>query len=945
MMIRLLGPVELERTDQSTPVRPPQAALALAALAWEVGRVVPVETLQARIWGEHIPSGARNTLYTLITRLRRDVLGDDGDVSRRLGGYLLDLDASAVDVTRFRDLAELAATVPDPLPPLTEALALWRGEPLTGLPGEWAERARRRLHDERKEIVLRWARTVTAADPGAAVAALSPLAEEYPLDEQVAVALIEALHASGRTAQALACFAGVRRTLADELGVEPGTELRRVHTLLLHHDEPPGIERQAPGSRPRAHARERPAQGSAPADERPAQGSALGDERPAQGSALGDERPAPGNERPVPAQLPVRLGCFVGRKAELERLAGTAPVCVITGPPGVGKSSLALHWAHLHRARFPGGQLHAHLGADASAVLTRFLGALGVADSRIPSGVEAQIGLYRSLLADRRVLVLLDDAPGADQAAPLLATAPGCLTLITSRAELPSLSVTVGAALVHLDPLSGEDAHRLLAARVSEARLAAEPEAAELIVDRCGRLPLALAIVAARMVRRSDLPLADIAADLERAETDLEPFADLDPAIDLRVVFGRSYRDLPQDAARLFRRLGRQGAPHLPLPAVASLAALPVARAGKLIDHLDRANLADLSTPGRLRLHDLLRAYAAEQARATDSHAVRRAATRRLLDYYLHSSHAASAACYPHREGIDTGPPARGVTVERFTGQADALRWFEAESVALIPLLREAVDAGLHRHAWQLAWGFGEFMQRRGPWEKILHVQAVALDSAARLGDRLAQAGCHSGLARANAKLGRDRESVEHFERAIELHRHLGEPVLEAHLHLGITVPLGRVRPGGELRHSLRALELFGQGGDAIGEARALNNAGWWRAQAGEYEQALADCRRAQRILADLGYAQGEGYAWDSVAYVLDAMGDHTQAVACYERAVALLRACHDLHPAAETLVRLGETHAAAGNKAAALDAWKRAAECYDTLGDTQAETVRARST
>lgn len=214
MLIRLLGPVEVERSGQSRPVRPPQVALALAALAWEAGRVVPVESLLARIWGEAVPPGARRTLHTVITRIRHDVLADDGAVVRRVGGYLLDVKESAVDVLCFRGLAKEAAAAPDPAPPLGEALALWRGDPLTGLPGEWAERARHRMRDERKETQLRWARTVTGSDPVAAATALSPLAEEHPLDELLAAALIEALHACGRTAEALAHFARVRRTLA-----------------------------------------------------------------------------------------------------------------------------------------------------------------------------------------------------------------------------------------------------------------------------------------------------------------------------------------------------------------------------------------------------------------------------------------------------------------------------------------------------------------------------------------------------------------------------------------------------------------------------------------------------------------------------------------------------------------------------------------------------------
>ncbi|MEV4114608.1 BTAD domain-containing putative transcriptional regulator [Nonomuraea sp. NPDC049695] len=901
MLIRLLGPVEIERSGQIRPVRPPQVALALAALAWEVGRVVSVDALLTRVWGERVPPGARRTLHTIIARVRRDVLADGGTVVRRVGGYLLDVDESAVDVPRFRGLADRAMTAADPAPLLSEALALWRGDPLTGLPGEWAERVRQRLRDERKETVLHWARAVTGHDPAAAVTALSPLAEEHPLDESVAVALMEGLHALGRTAEALARFAQVRRTLAEELGVEPGTALRHLHHRLLRYGDPSEAT------------------------------------------------------RPVPAQLPGGLQYFVGRTAELKHLAAiatdersaAAAICAISGPPGVGKSTLALRLARLHRYRFPDGQLFADLNTvdpdDASVVLPWFLGALGVQEARVPSSVEAQIGLYRSMLASRRVLVVLDNARGADQIRPLLATAPGCLTLVTSRSELSGLAVTVGAHLLRLDVLPDDDAYQLLAARLGEERLTAEPEAAARIIRRCGRLPLALAIVAAQLARRTDLPLAEVAADLERADTDLEPFAHSDPAIDLRKVFGRSYRDLPEDASGLFRRLGQHPGPHLPLGAAASLAALPVERTRELAVQLDRANLVELRTSRRLRLHDLLRVYASEQARAGDTHPVRRAATRRLLDYYLHSACAASGVCYPYRETLRLDPPARGAVAERFKGAAEALRWYADESVALPALLAEATAAGLDRHAWQLAWAFAEFMQRRGPWNQVLRVQGVALDAAVRLGDRLAQARCHNSLARAHAKLGRDGEAVAHFNEAVELHRDLDEPVLHAHLHLGLTVSLSRLRPGEELGHALRALELFREAGDLIGEARALNNAGWWRAQLGEYDEALADCRRAQRILADLGYAQGEGHAWDSVAYVLDVKGDHAQAVAGYERAVELLRGCDDLHPAAETLVRLGETHVRAGDTTAALDAWKRAAEFFDALGDAQAAKVRDR--
>ncbi|WP_327292395.1 AfsR/SARP family transcriptional regulator [Streptomyces sp. NBC_01198] len=900
MLIRLLGPVEVDRSGQSRPVRPPQVALVLAALAWEAGRVVPVESLLARVWGELAPAGARRTLHTVLTRVRHEVLAGDGDVVLRVGGYLLDVDESAVDVLRFRCLVKQAAEA-DPAPQLGEALALWRGDPLTGLPGEWAERARQRMRDERKETQLRWARTVTGSDPAAAAAALAPLAEEYPLDEPLAVALIEALHAGGRTAEALSHFARVRRTLAGELGVEPGTSLRQVHRMLLRSDS----------TTETAHL--------------------------------------------VPLQLPVGLRHFVGRTVELAQLAAigaedhptTAAVCAISGPPGVGKSSVALRWAHLQRDRFPGGQLYADLSTvdpdDPAVVLPRFLGALGVPEAQVPSGFEAQIGLYRSMLAERRVLVVLDNAHGATQVRPLVAAGAGCLTLVTSRCELTGLAVTEGAHLLRLDIMPSQDAHHLLAAWLGEQRLAAEPEAAERIIGRCGRLPLALAIVAAQLSQRPELPLAEVAADLEQTDSDLEPFAHSDPAIDLRRVFWRSYRELSSPAARLFRRLGQHPGPHLSLPAAASLAGHPVEHTRELTSNLRGANLVEIRPPGRLYLHALLRVYALEKGQSADSLAIRHAANRRLLDHYLHSAWAAHAVCYPHRDRPALEQPEPGAVVERFADQATALRWYADESVALPALLGAATVEGLDRHAWMLAWSFAEFMQRRGLWEETLRVHAVALQAAERLDDHLGAAHCHNGIARAQAKLGRDLEAVDHFEQAIALYKDLDEPVLQAYVLLGLATPLSRQGPERALDPTLRARELFEQAGDSVAAARALNNAGWLRAQGGEHDAALADCRRAQQVLADLKCPEGEGHAWDSIAYILDVKGDVPGAVAGFERAAELFRGCDDPHPAAETLVRLGQTHLRAGDTTAALEAWTRAATFYEAVGDAKADRLRDR--
>ncbi|MEV6967621.1 BTAD domain-containing putative transcriptional regulator [Hamadaea sp. NPDC051192] len=885
MLIRLLGPVEVERGGLVRPVRPPQVALTLAALAWEAGRVVPVDALLGRVWGEHVPPGARRTLQTLITRIRHEVLAGDGTVIGRLGGYLLDVAESAVDLLRFRELAERARGEPDPASTLTEALRLWQGDPMCGLPGEWPDRVRQRLRDERKETLLRWAQVSTERDAGAVVAAVTPLVAEYPLDEPLAAVLVAALHANGRTAEALAAFARVRRTLVDELGVEPGSVLRQTHQVILRAD----------------HA----------------------------------------SAELVPSQVPGPLRGFAGRTAELTKLdslAGSGGVGLISGQPGVGKSTLAAQWAAGQAARFPDGRLHADLSsADPGAVLPQFLGALGVPPDRVPAGLAAQTGLYRSILSGRRVLVMLDDARSEEQVRPLLAVAPGCLTLVTSRLDLSSLTVTTGAELIRLDVLPEGDAYQLLAARLGMARLAAEPTATSQIVQRCGRLPLALAIVAARLAAHPDLPLSDVAS--QTADANLEPFRHSDPTVDLRGVFGRSYRDLSTSVARLFRHLGCHPGPHLSLAAAASLAATTVDRTREGVLELDRANLVGLRPSGRLQLHDLLRAYAAEQIRGPE----RRAALRRLLDHTLHTACAANALCYPHRDRLTIPAPARGTVIEPLT-PGSALQWYADEAALLPGLVAAATKAGQDRHAWQIAWAFAEFLQRRGQWEEILRVHAVAVAAAERLADRLAQARCHNSIARAYAKLGRDHEAVQHFDRAVELHRDLDEPALLAHVYLGASGPMSRVRPGDQIEQVARAGELFHRAGDELGEARALNTAGWWRAEAGQYEQALADCGRAQRILAELGFAQGEGHAWDSIAYIHHRRGEYAAAVAGYERAAELLHGSDDLHAAAETLVRLGTTQLSAGDTAAGLDAWKQAAEYYEVVGDTRAATgVRER--
>ena len=469
-------------------------------------------------------------------------------------------------------------------------------------------------------------------------------------------------------------------------------------------------------------------------------------------SALEDAVPDVARGRPVPAQLPADVAGFVGRTDQLSRLGklldggdrpATVVISAIAGTAGVGKTALAVHWAHASLDRFPDGQLYVNLrGFDPGGtvampgeVVRFFLDALDVPAQLVPEGLDAQSALYRSLLAERRMLVLLDNARDAEQVRPLLPGTSSCLVLVTSRNQLTGLIAGAGALPPPLDVLSPEEARDLLARRLGMDRVAAESVAVEQIIGRCARLPLALAIVAARAATDPELSLAALAAKLGHPQHRLDALTTGDAGTDVRSVFSWSYQQLSRPAGRLFRLLGLHPGPGLSASAAASLAGLTPARVRPLVAELVRAHLVTEPVPGRYVLHDLLRAYAGELAAAGEPEADRQAAVRRLLDHYLGSAHRAATILSPARDVIELIPSLSGVTVDAFGSAGVAANWFTAEYQVLTAAVRLAVDANLDRHAWQLVWSMASFIDRRD-FRDAVALHRIGLEAARHLGPR-----------------------------------------------------------------------------------------------------------------------------------------------------------------------------------------------------------------
>jgi tetratricopeptide (TPR) repeat protein/transcriptional regulator with XRE-family HTH domain len=689
-----------------------------------------------------------------------------------------------------------------------------------------------------------------------------------------------------------------------------------------------------------------------------------GAERDRFSRAAADERvgEASGGASQVPAQLPADIAGFTGRAEQLDRLDALVPsgadgasavvISAIGGSAGIGKTALAVHWGHRVSDRFPDGQLYVNLrGFDPveppmtpSAAVRYFLDSLGVPPQRIPTDIEAQYGLYRSIMAGRRMLVMLDNAREAEQVRPLIPGSPGCMVVVTSRNSLSGLVAAEAAHSMVLDLLTPDEAHELLTARLGKERVTAQPQAVNGIITRCAGLPLGLVIVAAQAAAHPGFPLAAMVRQLDSGGRRLDAFAGDDLTTDLRAVFSWSYHTLTPDTARLFRLLGLHPGPDIAVGAAASLAALPVAAVRPLLAELARAHLLVEHSPGRFAFHDLLRAYAAELARGAETEDERRAALHRMFDHYLHAAHAAKRLLNPNRDPITPAPARPGVSREDITGHEGALAWFTAERPVLLGAVRHAATTGFDIHAWQLAWNLVDYLRRAGYWRDWAATQRTALDAAQRLADPTGRAYAHSALGSAYPWLGHYDDAHTHLRHALDLFDELGDRTSQARTHQHLAWLLDQQgRQEEAIHHGHKAAALYQTDDDRTGLAGALNSVGWSHAQRGDHDQALTYCRQALALNREAGNTAGQAATWDSIGYAHHHLGHHHEAITCYQHALDLHRETGNRYGEAETSTHLGDAHHAVGDPDGARDAWQRALTILDELDHPDDEGVRAK--
>ncbi|MEV6302756.1 BTAD domain-containing putative transcriptional regulator [Actinoplanes sp. NPDC051861] len=960
MEYRVLGPVEALSAGRPAAVGEPRQRAVLAVLLLEAGRPVSRDTLIDRVWGDDAPAQARRSLYAYIARLRRafeEAGAVDQPLIRTAGGYLLDADTDQVDVLRFRDL--LARGRQAALPGearagvLRAALDLWRGDPLAGVGGAWAQRMRETLWQDHTQAVIAWARAETELGrANAAVVPLTELAGERPLLEPAAATLMLALHAVGRTADALDRFDRTRRLLRDELGVLPGPELRAAHQVVLRSEPPlPG-----PGSVP----------------------------------ALSGTGPVPAlsGPGPVPAQLPADVAAFTGRAAELaefDRLlaesAGAAPLTIcVTGTAGAGKTALAVHWAHRVRDRFPDGQLYVDLrGYDPDQPVSPLdaLGALlaSIGGPPVPAGADERARQYRTRLAGRRMLIVLDNASTVDQLRHLLPGVAGCAVLITSRNSLAGLVSVNGAQRVALDLLPAPEARGLLR-RLVGARVDREPEAAALLAEQCARLPLALRIAAELAAARPGAGLAALTGELAEQQRRLDLLSDGDdPRSAVGAVFSWSLRHLRAPEVRLFALLGLHPGPDLDVYAAAALGGGALGEARRSLAALMRAHLVHPVGEDRFGLHDLLRAYAARLARETAVPA----AMDGLLDHYLAAASAAMQILYPGEADRRPAVDRPATPLPDMPDAVAARRWLRAElpnlaaatahgrpahAVRLSAILYRYLDGAehsaataIHGAARSAARLLGDTAAEAYALNALAHLHASAGHPAAAVRDlrrarRLAeQAGDERGQARALGNLAgideqqaRYAEAAAGYREAMIRYRSLGDLTGEAHALTRLASVGARLGRDSESReHAALALTLHRKAGHLFGEAWAHNSLGEIEARSGRFSSSAARHRRALALFREVGHRSSEAVTLDSLGACETRLGRFERAQRHHRAALRLFEDLGDRLGQASALNGLGEALHAAGLTAEATGVHREALAVASATG-ARDQQARARS-
>jgi DNA-binding SARP family transcriptional activator/Tfp pilus assembly protein PilF len=960
MKFRLLGPLEVRVGEDWKGIGAPKWRSVLAALLINAGQIVSADALINEVWGDDPPAKAANLISIYVLRLRR-LLGDADSslLVTRAPGYQLRVAATDTDALLFEAMVRDGRRVFGSGDPqgaarqLTEALALWYGRPLADVratPRVEAE-AERLAELRLGAIELRITAELGCGGHDQAVPEIRRLLADHPLREGLWLQLMRALDGSGRHAEALEVYGQARTAISGQLGVDPGAELRQLYADLLAKDQT-GLRGTISAGTVKASSR------------KPASGKGRAGAAPDTAAIVTRSGRGPRSSVQAPAQLPADVTDFTGRDEQVKRLcdllagagagsdSGAVRIAVVAGAGGLGKTSLAVHAAHRVRRKFPDGQLYVDLlGATATPlspgdVLARFLRDLGVDGRQIPVDEDERAGRYRTALASRRMLVVLDNARDAAQVRPLLPGAASSAVLVTTRSRMPDLAST---RLVDLNVLDDDEALTLFIKAVGDDRAAAEPEATAELLDACAGLPLAIRICAARLATRSGWSIQAMASRLRDEHHRLDELRAGDLAV--RASFQVSFASLLTTAgpdeiapADAFRLLGLWQGASISAAAAAALFGTPEYLAANALETLVDVHLLESTGPDRYKFHDLLRVYSSERAVADLSGPEREAAIGRLLGWYMHTADAAAQVILPHRYHVPLEASPAAYPPLSFSATDDALAWYDSERVNVVAATRQAAAAGLHDIAWRLPAPLISMFNRRGNWADCIATHRIALDSARQAGNPQGEAWVLNNLGQALGFTHMS-EAIELLERSLAIRREIGDRLGEAQAANNLSdayVVLGRTDEGLDLLR--RALDLNREVGYRYGEGLVLNNLGEAFLDLDRPDEAIDYLLQARRVFAEIEFQHGVGYSLHNLGRAQLSLGRDAEALDCLEQALVIHTKAGDRHRQAFTLRYLGLAQKHNGLAAEASESWRQAAAIFDDLGDSaQAAQIRAK--
>jgi DNA-binding SARP family transcriptional activator len=893
----LLGSLLVSSGGTELPVLAGKQRALLAALLLRANRRVSLDELAEAVWGTAPPASARGTLRDYVKEVRK-ALGDAGGlrIATVAGGYLIRVDPGELDLGQFESLLAAARAAggsrrwQDAGARTGEALALWRGEPLADVPSDLLA-----LHETPRltelhlqAIELRAEADLQLGRHAEAIPDLTRIVGLHPMRERLRCLLMLALYRDGRLADALAAYREARDLLVEELGAEPGPELALLHQQILEGD--PALARHQ-AAEPEGRARARIA----------------------------------GQE--VPHQLPAAVSHFTGRAAELAELTKLAAesdvsalvICAVGGTAGVGKTAMAVQWAHQVADDFPDGQLYVNLrGYDPDEpvspadALASFLRTLGVPGADIPDDADERAGLYRSRLAGRRMLILLDNARDGDQVRPLLPGEPRCVAVVTSRDTLAGLVAADGAIRLDLDVLPPADAVGLLRSLIG-GRVDADPQAAETLAGLCAWLPLALRIAAEIAAARRTVPLAQLAAELATSRLDVLDAGE--DRADVRAVFSWSARQLPDNATKAFMLAGLHPGADLDVHAFAALAGTTTGQARRVLDRLRRASLLQAAWPGRYGMHDLLRVYARERSAAGDSGDERRQALTRLFDYYLAAAAGAMDVLFPAEADRRPRIAPAAAALPQMPGEADARAWLDQELANLVAVVVHCAGHGWPRHATSLAATLFRYLMYGSHLPEALTVNSQALHAARQSGDLAAEAEALNALGGIGMMNGHFGDAAGQFRAALERYRQCGDRAGEARVLRNLsTTEIQLHNHSAAADYCRQAITACHIAGDSLGAARALTNLAAAETYLGRYDQAAQHLHAALPVLRQADDQVGEARALEGIGEIDIQRGQLTRAAEFFDQALATYRRIDSPAGIAGNLINLADVSLGQGN-------------------------------